>query len=159
MRTRRLADEAEDTIDDVVSCIAIPSRSHFAPPVKRRKRSKIRKAPEEPVEIVQPEKKEREYRRGNQHQTWTLHDMEMAVRVVEGREMSQHAAAKYYEVPKSTPNDRIKGKVKLDAKPGPEVATQLSQPMTRTSLSCGCKFVRRLAIQEGPYISEIRHAS
>jgi predicted XRE-type DNA-binding protein len=42
--------------------------------------------------------------------------MEMAVRVVEGREMSQHVAAKYYGVPKSTLNDRIKGKVKLDAK-------------------------------------------
>jgi hypothetical protein len=99
MRTRRLANEAEDTIDNFIPCIAIPSRSHSAPPVERRKRSRIRRAPEEPIEIVQPEKKEREYRRGKQHQTWTLQDMEMAVRAVEGKQMSQHAAAKYYGVP------------------------------------------------------------
>jgi hypothetical protein len=82
MRTRRgfLADEAKDAIDDAILCIAVPSRSQSAPPVARRKRSRIHRTAEEPVECLQaPEKKkEREYRRGKQHQ-----DMELAVRAVE----------------------------------------------------------------------------
>jgi hypothetical protein len=47
-----------------------------------------------------------------------MEEMELAVRAVKDKQMSQHAAAKYYGVPKSTLNDRIRRKVKMDAKPG-----------------------------------------
>jgi hypothetical protein len=115
MRTRRriLADEAEDLEDDVILCVNVPKRSRSATPIDRRKRSRIVQRQDEPVEYVQlPAKKQKiDYRKGTKHQSWDESWRLLAIQAVKDGQMSQHAAAKYYEFPKSTLNDRLKGKV------------------------------------------------
>ena len=62
---------------------------------------------------------------------WSNESMEAAMEAVSGGEMSVSAAAKRFDVPRKTLDDRVKGRVRHGTKPG--VSTVLS-PEEETAL-------------------------
>lgn len=122
-RSRRLAQEEPEK----VASQAVGSEESGGEPVIelpprpavgcKRKRSQREQKPV--ICLLEPESKpDRSNRKGKRHKQWDQQRMDMAVQAVKGKQMSTHAAAAYYGVPKSSLNDRVKEKVAVNAKTG-----------------------------------------
>ena len=67
-------------------------------------------------------KPNRSLRKGEKHCTWDREMMAMAVHAITTKQMTLHAAAEHYRVPKSTLHDKVKGKYTKSAGPGARTA-------------------------------------
>ena len=67
---------------------------------------------------------------------WNESDMQNAVRVVSAHEISERAAARQFNVPKTTLHDRLSGKIKMGAKPGKPPSLTKEQETKLVDYAC-----------------------
>lgn len=74
-------------------------------------------------------------------QTYTAHELELAVKMINEEGLSIRKAAKHYSIPRSTLTDRMNGKIAMDAKPGrkPAVPAKIEDLIVQQTIEASSK--------------------